>query len=164
MTYQHTRFKSQTALSLVPWFAERDSAEDRVIPLLQFLPANNLGFPWKTKLGFAASELNSSCSYKGEHCKCDSGWLLRPVAADNSGLMVSTGSSGAGCGGRWLKAVTDGSHRFLLYADSFPALYGRFFSGLIRSLSYFSHFLWLIYLCFEFFFWERSQHPAVSKC
>lgn len=78
--------------------------------------------------------------------------------------MMCMGSSDEGCGGRWLKALADGSHRFLLDGDSFQALYGRFFSGLICSLSYFSHFLWLIYHCFEFFFWECSQHPAMNKC
>lgn len=71
--------------------------------------------------------------------------------------MMCMGSSDEGCGGRWLKALAGRSHRFLLDGDSFQALYGRFFSGLICSLSYFSHFLWLIYHCFEFFLWDCSQ-------
>lgn len=136
---------------------------DHVIILLPFLPANTLAFLWKSwvlqRLEFVFKKnhltiviLAGDCYYY-YYCCCYSSWI-----------MIFMGSSDEGCGGRWLKALAGGSHRFLLDGDSFQALYGRFFSGLICSLSYFSHFLCLIYHCFEFFFWECSLHPAMNKC
>lgn len=139
---------------------EKQTAQRSCYPSAAIPACKHFGIPVK-KLSFAAFGVYIQ---KEPPCKCDSGWGLLSRDVANSWIMMCMGSFDEGCGGRWLKALAGGSHRFLLDGDSFQALYGRFFSHLICSLSYFSHFLWLIYHCFEFFLWECSQHPAMNKC